>query len=136
MQLLHRIRLHFKSGLWLGRIHITPLAKATVTSDDIFLRLALHKEGPWDGLGQQWHDCCADYPVWCEQQSWGSRALYSGGYSQDGHLILARTTPDGQSTTVLLSVEEGCDGWIDCDVCLANCRRNRELAFATLGDDS
>ena len=133
MHFYDRIRLHFRPGISLGRLRITPLAKASITGRDHFALLALHKEGPWDGLGERWHDCSGSYPVWCDDEPWGSRALYSGGNSETGHFTLVRTAPDGQSTTVLLAAEEGCPGWRCCEVCRANLRRHRELAFAALG---
>lgn len=137
MHFLDRIRLHFRPGIALGRLHVTPLAQAIITRRDLFAALALHKEGPWDGFGQRWHDCSGNYPVWCEDEAWEGRALYSGAYSQAGPMMLVRTAPDGQSTTVLLAEEEGCDnGWRRCEVCQDNLIRYRELVFAALADDS
>jgi hypothetical protein len=132
------LRLHFRPGIALGRLHITPLARATITRRDLFAVLALHKEGPWDGFGMQWHDCSADYPTWHDDEPWDGRALYTGGYSEAGPFILVRTAADRRSTTVLLAEEEGCDdGWRHCEVCQENRRRVRDLVYeacSTPGD--
>src|SRR5438309_803060 len=94
LDLWQRMRIHFAPGHPLGRLCITPLARSTLKRRDIYCALALHKAGPWDGLGARWHDCCLDYPAWVRWERRTGQALYSGGYSAARQMILVRTAPD------------------------------------------
>ena len=134
VNLWQRMRIHFVAGYPLGRLFLTPLAQAKLTGLDIFVALAQHKEGPWDGVGAQWHDCCEqglDLPV---RDGWErvGHSLYSGLYTQAGQMVLVRTAPDRRSTTLLLGEEEGCSGWFSCALCQEKLRQQREAEYGAL----